>query len=276
MKKIVYFGTDVFLPCFRYLAERVQILALYTYHNDEDYFTEYEIVREAKALEIPVVWGRIDEARVRAFFGEEGCELFFSAEYGHVIPIPEGLRNFRGVNIHSSFLPEGRGYYPIECAMARGLAETGVTMHKILPRPDTGAILFQERIAISPEMDSVDVYLESSRRALAMTRRLFADFDGHWNAAREQDRCLPQEGKPPESVRLLDHGMRVAEALARHRRFNQMTLVQLGGRLCHVVTIEPGRAELPEPTVEIAPERFLFGLVDGHLRLTVLPQEKDK
>ena len=276
MKKIVYFGTDVFLPCFRYLVERVQVLALYTYHNDEDYFSEYKIVHEAKARGIPVIWGRIGEERVRAFFEEEGCELFFSAEYGYVIPLPKGLPAFRGINVHSSFLPEGRGYYPIECAMARGLAETGVTMHKILPRPDSGAILFQEHIAVTPEMDSVDIYLESSRHALAMTRQLFADFDRHWNAAREQEQCLPPEVKPSDEGRLLDHGMCVAEALARHRRFNQMTLVRLGGRLCHVVTIEPGRAELPEPTVEIAPGRFLYGLADGHLRLTVLPQEKDK
>ena len=274
--KIVYFGTDVFLPCFRYLAEREEVLALYTYHNDEDYFTEHQIVRAARERGIPVAYGRIPEDRVRRYFEEEGCGLFFSAEYGYIIPVPAGLASFRGINVHSSLLPEGRGYYPIECAMERGLERTGVTMHKIVSETDAGDVLFREPIAIAPEMDSVDIYLESSRHALAMTRQLFADFDRHWNAAREQEQCLPQEVKPSGEVRLLDHGMCVAEALARHRSFNQMTLVRLGGRLCHVVTIEPGRAALPEPTVEIAPGRFLYGLADGHLRLTVLPQEKDK
>ena len=38
--KIVYFGSDVFLSCFEYLAGGHEILALYTYHNEEDYFTE--------------------------------------------------------------------------------------------------------------------------------------------------------------------------------------------------------------------------------------------
>ena len=52
--KIVYFGSDVFLSCFEYLLEKHQVLALYTYHNDEDYFTEYTIVQRARELGIPV------------------------------------------------------------------------------------------------------------------------------------------------------------------------------------------------------------------------------
>ena len=52
--KVVYFGSDVFLSCFEYFVEKHQVLALYTYHNDEDYFTEYAIVKRAGELGIPV------------------------------------------------------------------------------------------------------------------------------------------------------------------------------------------------------------------------------
>ncbi|MFQ9772441.1 MAG: hypothetical protein ACLRX4_13415 [Oscillospiraceae bacterium] len=52
--KVVYFGSDVFLSCFEYFVEKHQVLALYTYHNDEDYFTEYAIVKRAEELGIPV------------------------------------------------------------------------------------------------------------------------------------------------------------------------------------------------------------------------------
>lgn len=45
--KVVYFGSDVFLSCFEYFVEKHHVLALYTYHNDEDYFTEYAIVKRA-------------------------------------------------------------------------------------------------------------------------------------------------------------------------------------------------------------------------------------
>ena len=50
--KVVYFGSDVFLSCFEYFVEKHQVLALYTYHNDEDYFTEYAIVKRAEELGI--------------------------------------------------------------------------------------------------------------------------------------------------------------------------------------------------------------------------------
>ena len=55
--KVVYFGSDVFLSCFEYFVEKHQVLALYTYHNDEDYFTEYAIVRRAGSLASPVHYG---------------------------------------------------------------------------------------------------------------------------------------------------------------------------------------------------------------------------
>ena len=71
--KIVYFGTDVFLSCFRYFAEYHEILALYTYHNDEDYFTEYRIVKEAESLGIPVHYEDISEETTCRYFEEEGC-----------------------------------------------------------------------------------------------------------------------------------------------------------------------------------------------------------
>ena len=60
--KVVYFGSDVFLSCFEYFVEKHQVLALYTYHNDEDYFTEYAIVKRAGELGIPVHYEAIELA----------------------------------------------------------------------------------------------------------------------------------------------------------------------------------------------------------------------
>ena len=73
--EIVYFGSDVFLSCFDYLVRRHHILALYTYHNEEDYFTEFAIVRRARALGIPVHYESITPERIVRYFAQEGCEL---------------------------------------------------------------------------------------------------------------------------------------------------------------------------------------------------------
>lgn len=160
--KVVYFGSDVFLSCFEYFVEKHQVLALYTYHNDEDYFTEYAIVKRAGELGIPVHYEAISPEEIRRYFTEEGCELFFIAEYDRILTLPEELPAFRGINTHSSLLPQGRSYYPIEGAMERELSCTGVTMHKVAQRLDGGDVLAQHTIDITADTDSIDVYLQSA------------------------------------------------------------------------------------------------------------------
>ncbi len=109
--KIVYFGSDVFLSCFEFFLENHEILALYTYHNNEDYFNEYAIKKSAEKNGIPVYYGLPSEKRISEYFDKEGCGLFFVAEYNQIIPIPKGCKKFRGLNVHSSLLPQGRSYY---------------------------------------------------------------------------------------------------------------------------------------------------------------------
>ena len=123
--KVVYFGSDVFLSCFEYFVEKHHVLALYTYHNDEDYFTEYAIVRRAGELGIPVHYEAISPEEIRRYFTEEGCELFFIAEYDRILTLPEELPAFRGINTHSSLLPQGRSYLP-----HRGSHGAGAVMHR--------------------------------------------------------------------------------------------------------------------------------------------------
>lgn len=164
--KVVYFGSDVFLSCFEYFVEKHQVLALYTYHNDEDYFTEYAIVKRAGELGIPVHYEAISPEEIRRYFTEEGCELFFIAEYDRILTLPEELPAFRGINTHSSLLPQGRSYYPIEGAMERELSCTGVTMHKVAQRLDSGDVLAQHTIDITADTDSIDVYLQSAAMGL--------------------------------------------------------------------------------------------------------------
>ena len=52
--KIVYFGTDVYLPTFIFLLKHHTVMKLYTYHQTEDYFSDREIVTLAERLGIPI------------------------------------------------------------------------------------------------------------------------------------------------------------------------------------------------------------------------------
>src|SRR5580658_8990698 len=71
--------------------------------------------------------------------------------YGQIIPQeiidipPRGI-----INVHASLLPKYRGAAPIQWAIANGETRTGVTTMRIDAGLDTGDILLQKEIAITP------------------------------------------------------------------------------------------------------------------------------
>ena len=271
--KIVYFGSDVFLSCFEYLLGDNQILALYTYHNDEDYFTEYSITEKAKKLGIPVIYDAITPERIVKYFKEEGCGLLFVAEYNRIIPIPENLPEFRGMNVHSSLLPQGRSYYPIESAFRLGLKSSGATVHKLAPKLDKGDIISQRQIEITPETDSVDMYIKCAENALAMVKEIFSDFEAHWNSAVPQAEKLPYWSRPDDGVMTLSHEMSRREALEIFKKYNGMTKASVHDKMYYVNGISPGSANISEDVIALSRDRILYRVSDGHLRLHILPTE---
>ena len=72
--------------------------------------------------------------------------------YGRIIP-PWMLElpKYGNINLHASLLPKYRGAAPIQWAIANGETVTGVTTMRIDEGLDTGDILLQQELAISPE-----------------------------------------------------------------------------------------------------------------------------
>ena len=62
------------------------------------------------------------------------------------------------LNVHGSLLPKYRGAAPINWAIINGEKETGVTTFRLQHAIDTGDILLQERIVISPEMTAGELH----------------------------------------------------------------------------------------------------------------------
>jgi methionyl-tRNA formyltransferase len=72
--------------------------------------------------------------------------------YGRIIPKwMLDLPPLGNLNLHASLLPKYRGAAPIQWAIARGEAVTGVTTMRIDAGLDTGDILLQEELAIAHE-----------------------------------------------------------------------------------------------------------------------------
>ena len=71
--------------------------------------------------------------------------------YGRIIPQwMLDLPPLGNINLHASLLPKYRGAAPIQWAIARGEAITGVTTMKIDAGLDTGDILMQQEMSITP------------------------------------------------------------------------------------------------------------------------------
>jgi methionyl-tRNA formyltransferase len=96
-------------------------------------------------------------------------ELMLSVYYRHMIsPRILALAPLGAFNLHGSLLPKYRGRAPINWAVLHGERRIGMTLHRIVKRPDAGAIVDQEAVEIGPR----DTAEQAFREALPAARRV--------------------------------------------------------------------------------------------------------
>jgi methionyl-tRNA formyltransferase len=79
-------------------------------------------------------------------------DLIVVVAFGQILrPDVLDLPKWGCINIHGSLLPRGRGAAPIQAAILAGDQETGITIMKMDSGVDTGPMLSQRAIPISPE-----------------------------------------------------------------------------------------------------------------------------
>lgn len=74
-----------------------------------------------------------------------------------------GLPPFGTINLHASLLPKCRGAAPINWAIIKGERKTGVTTFFIQKKVDTGSIILQKEVEISPEETCGELSLKLSQ-----------------------------------------------------------------------------------------------------------------
>lgn len=81
-------------------------------------------------------------------------DLLVSNGCPYILPV-SSLRKAQQlfVNIHPSLLPDLRGKHPANAALLFELAKTGVTMHFMEDEVDSGGIIAQKELPISPDLD---------------------------------------------------------------------------------------------------------------------------
>lgn len=157
--KVLFWGTPAFaLPALRALSEEGHVVVGVVTQPDRPAGRGREVAFspvKAEALEegIPVLQpekARGDEflAQIRAL----DADISVVVAYGQILK-PEVLAVPRlgSVNIHASLLPELRGAAPIQWAIVRGHAVSGVTIMRMEAGLDSGPMLMRVEESIGPE-----------------------------------------------------------------------------------------------------------------------------
>jgi methionyl-tRNA formyltransferase len=90
-------------------------------------------------------------------------DLSVVVAYGHILrPDVLDIPRLGSINVHASLLPELRGAAPINWAIARGHAETGITIMRMAEAMDAGAVIYQVPERILPDETASELMVRLS------------------------------------------------------------------------------------------------------------------
>lgn len=180
--RFVYLGRDLFAPCLTALLEAGHTpVAIHTTHPPGPTLSE-RLHQTAARSGAPVAVGPVTG---EAMQGWRDPEVVICAGWASRLPDPARF-GWRGINIHPSLLPEGRGPWPLPHVILKQRARTGVTIHKLVRAFDAGPILAQRAFAVPSWFDLDDLLRRTRRLAPALLLETLTDFDARWRDAQPQ------------------------------------------------------------------------------------------
>jgi methionyl-tRNA formyltransferase len=99
-------------------------------------------------------------------------DFLFSFYYRHLLSSAWLQVPRRGaLNMHGSLLPKYRGRAPVHWAILKGEVETGASLHYMVEKPDAGALVDQQSVAILENDTALDVSRKVADAAGQVLRR---------------------------------------------------------------------------------------------------------
>jgi len=163
--RIVFFGTPDFAVASlkRLLAEHATIVAVVTSPDKPAgrglQLQESAVKQYAQSVGLRVLQPtKLKDEQFIATLQSLEADLFIVIAFRM---LPESVWTMPPLgtfNLHASLLPAYRGAAPINWAIINGEIETGVTTFFLKHEIDTGDILFQEKVAITPSMNAGNLH----------------------------------------------------------------------------------------------------------------------
>ena len=198
MLRIVFMGTPEFaVPALTALCEAgLAPLAVYTQPGRPSgrglRITQPPVAREAErlglALRQPEVLQQAGEMR---FLRELAPDVILTAAFGKIFRARLlALPRFGCLNLHPSLLPRYRGLSPVQRAILRGDATTGVTLCRMVREVDAGPILARREVPVGEEETAGELTMRLAALAAEMACELLPRLAGGRVPEVEQDERL--------------------------------------------------------------------------------------
>jgi methionyl-tRNA formyltransferase len=157
LPRLVFMGSPEFaIPSLRRLAEHYSLVGVVTQPDQPAgrgrALTSPPVKLMALELGLPAIQPRrLREPEAMAQLQDWQPDLIVVAAFGQILrPAVLDLPRYGCLNVHASLLPRWRGAAPIQAAILHGDLETGITIIRMEAGVDTGLVLSQRAISISP------------------------------------------------------------------------------------------------------------------------------
>lgn len=112
-------------------------------------------------------------------------------------------------NLHASLLPRYRGAAPINWAIINGEKETGATTFKLKHEIDTGSILLQHKVAITPQMTAGELHDELMQQGAELLLQSVKKIEQGNVELKEQNALLKPGEEPKHAPKIFKDDCRI-------------------------------------------------------------------
>jgi methionyl-tRNA formyltransferase len=180
MKAVVFGYNEIGYVCLEELVKfGVEIQCLFTHEDDPDEEIWFRKPTEiAEKYNFPVYKPEsLKENTWVDLIKSLSPDIIFSFYYRNMIrkdilDIPK----IGAFNLHGSLLPKFRGRCPVNWVLIKGEKETGVTLHRMLEKPDAGDIVAQKSCEIAFEDTAYTIFMKMADAARSLMIEVLPEF----------------------------------------------------------------------------------------------------
>ena len=277
--RIVYCGYDFFYGCLEELVKDKNntIVKIFTFETDNKYNFNDKIKSIASENKIPITYDKPTEEELFRLFDKDKVDVIITAGYIYKIPIINHP-NFKGINIHPTLLPKGRGPWPLPWIILKNEEYSGVTIHRLTDDMDKGPILLQEKFKVLDNEDLETLSCRSQVLAKKLITEVISNFDYYYDNAKEQG-----EGEYypyPTDEDMTFNGLMKVEDIDRIIRafgkFDSCTSFLGKNFLVHDATCwKEEHKYKPNTIIHITNKEVLMAVLDGFVCIRYYEEDKD-